>query len=209
MKNPIWFFDATGGIIKNVSRQKKPFLYSLVMHDPKENVIVPFAEFITTSHTTLNISKYLLSVRDLSSKSSNSPFTGASIIITDLSWALITAVIQTFMANNVVDYLTWSFDLIVNDKSNTKKIHKSILIFCSTHFLKKIIEKSKKISCSQDIRIDFIHCFTLLQSSCDLSDFETLLFYISSMFTRRFLTESVIFSINELRKKMEERIDFS
>ena len=128
LKNPIWFFDATGGIIKNVSRQKKPFLYSLVMHDPKENVIVPFAEFITTSHTTLNISKYLLSVRDLSSKSSNSPFTGASIIITDLSWALITAVIQTFMANNVVDYLTWSFDLIVNR-------HIPILVHLVTNYL--------------------------------------------------------------------------
>ncbi len=59
----IIFFDATGGILKNIKKQKPPFFYSMVVHDDVNNKIIPIAEFMTTSHTQTNISKYLLSIK--------------------------------------------------------------------------------------------------------------------------------------------------
>ncbi len=37
-KNPVWNFDATGSVIVHIPGQKKPLLYSLVMHDTEESL---------------------------------------------------------------------------------------------------------------------------------------------------------------------------
>ena len=58
-ENPVWFFDATGSILKDIKEQKSPLLYSLVMHDPTTSSIIPVYDFITTSNTITTISKYL------------------------------------------------------------------------------------------------------------------------------------------------------
>jgi hypothetical protein len=58
-KNPVWNFDATGSVIVLISGQKKPLLYSLVMHDTDQHKILPVAEFVTTLHDAENISEYL------------------------------------------------------------------------------------------------------------------------------------------------------
>ena len=60
---PVWHFDATGSILKNIPGQKKPYLYSLVAHDQKNKLILPIAEFITTSHNSISISKYLMTMK--------------------------------------------------------------------------------------------------------------------------------------------------
>lgn len=39
--NPVWNFDATGSVIKNVTGQKAPLLYSLVSHDNFRKKIIP------------------------------------------------------------------------------------------------------------------------------------------------------------------------
>jgi hypothetical protein len=64
----IFYFDATGGITKNVKKQKAPFLYSMVVYDGINHNIIPIAEFLTTSHTQTNISKYLISIRSIFDK---------------------------------------------------------------------------------------------------------------------------------------------
>ena len=32
----VWYLDATGSIHKNIPNQKKPFFYSIIMHDFKK-----------------------------------------------------------------------------------------------------------------------------------------------------------------------------
>ena len=51
-KNAIFYFDATGGILKNIPGQKRPYLYSLVCHDKGKKLIIPVADFITTMNDT-------------------------------------------------------------------------------------------------------------------------------------------------------------
>ncbi|RNA20753.1 kDa in NOF-FB transposable element, partial [Brachionus plicatilis] len=59
LNNPIWYFDATGSVHKDIYRQNKPLLYSIVVHDRENKQILPVAEFITTDQSVKSISSYL------------------------------------------------------------------------------------------------------------------------------------------------------
>ena len=94
-KSFVWFFDATGTIPINIKGQKKPLYYSLVFHDSDTESLIPIAEFVTTSHDTINVTKYLnsiISIFEGNYKICLFPIT----IVTDLSWVLINSVIQSF-----------------------------------------------------------------------------------------------------------------
>ena len=131
---PILYYDATGSILKDVNRQKKPFLYSLVMHDSENEKIIPFAELMTTSHLQSNITKYLLSIKN---KFDENDILLPKIIVTDFSWALINSVCIIFNNCPVGEYLNWCYEKLIgiNHFENQKK---SMVMpyLCSTHFLK-------------------------------------------------------------------------
>ncbi len=43
--NAVWYFYATGCVIKDIKNQSMPFLYSIIMHDKKTKTLIPVAEF--------------------------------------------------------------------------------------------------------------------------------------------------------------------
>lgn len=95
LRNPVWFFDPTGSVIKDIDGQKSPFLYSIVAHDPKTQTIVPAAEFITTSHTVTSICQNLILIKDTLEKYINkTSYVVAPIIVVNFSWALINSVLR-------------------------------------------------------------------------------------------------------------------
>ena len=65
---PIWFFGATGSILRKYPRQQMPFLYSIIVYDRQKKLYISIADFFTTSQTKCTISKYLLSVQTVIEK---------------------------------------------------------------------------------------------------------------------------------------------
>ena len=63
-KYPIWFFDATGSVMKDVD-EKKVFLYSIVMYDEENENIIPISEFVTNDHTQSNIETHLFMTKNI------------------------------------------------------------------------------------------------------------------------------------------------
>jgi hypothetical protein len=108
-KYPIWFFDATGNVLKRINGQNSPLLYSLVCHDKEKKLILPVADFITTCQTIQSITKHLTSIKFYVEQHGESV---APIIVTDNSWALIGAVMNTFNNNDTAKYLHWAYDLL-------------------------------------------------------------------------------------------------
>ena len=164
VENPIWYFDATGSINKEVFDQKKPFFYSLAFHDSSHTSIIPFAEFVTTANDQNTISKYLSTIRTKLEENSQKNLL-AKIIVTDMGWALINAVMLTFNNCNVLNYLNWCYDILFKPADpqlqNVMKI-KSYL--CSTHFLKNVAKKAKSVQVfSNHVRKTFVFMFTLIQ----------------------------------------------
>ena len=72
-KNPVWFIDATGGIIKDLKGQKKPFYYSVICHDLEKKNVISISDFVSTDNRSSNISVFFNSIKVTSrSKSAKS-----------------------------------------------------------------------------------------------------------------------------------------
>ena len=90
------------------------------MHDKKNKSIIPFAEFLTTSHLQENVTKYLNSIKNkLEDTSCQNIF--PKIIVTDMSWTLINSILRVFNNFTLNEYLNWCFNYIFKDKHKKKK----------------------------------------------------------------------------------------
>ena len=139
---PIWYFDATGSVHKQIKSQPKPFFYSLVFHDQKTKSIIPLAEFVTTDRSSSNISKYLAHIFNLIDNHAGINCKRvAPIIVTDFSWALIYSVLKEFNSSTIINYLNWCFQILVyyQNNQNISNLFRTRIYLCSTHFLKNMI----------------------------------------------------------------------
>lgn len=119
-KNPIWYFDSSGNFITDKNNQSMSLLYSFIMYDPENKLIIPISEFVTTSHTILNISKYLLSIKSIiNANTKKDDIQLSKLVVTDFSWALINSVLNIFNNCNTNQYLALCFDyLVLNPQSH-------------------------------------------------------------------------------------------
>ncbi len=181
------------------------------MRDPSRNVIVSLADFFTSSHTSMMISKYLFTIKALMLKCI-SPAMRAKIfpsyIVTDHSFALINSVLATFNNCTLLEYLNYTFHLIFDKKragsTNQIKMH-----ICSVHFLKIIISKVNEEKVSRDTRNFFIFCFTILQNATRIEVFERNLLHIYNVFMQPKLTQSCLVSINIIKSELKNRDMFT
>lgn len=186
-KYPVFYFDATGGLFNKIyGQQNPPFLFSLVSHDREERQIIPIAEFVTTGHTALDISQYL---QKFSHFLDNSKLSFAPVIVTDFSYSLINAIMDAVNKCNLTHYVNWCFDILINhkDDANLRSVMKTRLILCSTHFLKSFIKKIKQIEKNKSkVSNTFILCFSLLQNSLTIEEFNERLLSIHEMFNVKY-----------------------
>ncbi|CAF0867508.1 unnamed protein product [Brachionus calyciflorus] len=196
--NPVLYFDATGSIVRDIKGQKKPFLYSMVAHDTNSKQIIPIVEFITTLHTTSNISKFILTIKHFF-KDSNLTLL-PKVVVTDFSWPLIKSVLEIYNKMAVIDYLIWSYDLI-NEPINGCNIE-CVIYLCATHFLKNIVKQANKTNANEKAKKALIFSFTLLQNSQTLKQIENYLINIYNIFNSRYLDETTCFSIGLIKDEI-------
>lgn len=166
---------------------------------------MPLAEFLTTAHDHLNITKYLNSIKNKIIQYSNlNSNIFPKIIVIDMSWALCNSVLLAFNNCTIQIYLNWCFDILtkeINDISY-KKLMAIKIYFCSTHVLKNIIKKAKSITKSNQIKNLFIFCFCLIQNSLNIDQILFYLFHVHNIFNNKNLDDSVIISINLINKEI-------
>lgn len=196
------YFDATRNVHREVRRQKKTFLYSIVMHDTRQKCIILFAEFISTAHDQDNISKYLQIIRLMCETNS---INKTNTIITDQSWALINAVMISFNNFHLSNYLNWCF-IILFKKTEDKELINLMsirLYLCSTHFLKNFIKKTKIIACKSYVKKTFIFMVTLIQNAATVKQIENYMINIHNVFNNKYLDPTVIYSLNLLSTEIK------
>ena len=145
----------------------------------------------------------------------NKRFIVPPIVVTDFSWALITAVLEAFNNCSVVNYLNWTFDVIFKYSENIKlnRLMKTRIIICQTHIFKAVVKKTnflieKRRSSEKDydkqnmIKKLFLFCFTILQNSTSLEEFNDALRDIFEIFCSENFTDETHISI----KRIEENI---
>ena len=183
----------------------------------KNKLILPIAEFITTAHDSVSITKYLFSIKKIfeNSMNPNKRFIVPPLIVTDFSWALITAILEAFNNCSVINYLNWTFDVILKYSENIKlnQLMKTRIIICQTHIFKAVVQKTnviiekrriseKNYDDKNTIKKLFLFCFTILQNSTHLDEFNEALRDIFRIFCLENNTDETSFCI----KRIEEQI---
>ncbi len=197
--NPIWMLDATGKIHRKISKQPKPFYYSIVAHDTFSESIIPVAEFVTTANDQNNISIHLNEIKRKLQEATKTAIL-PKIIITDMSWALINAVLKVFNNCNMLTYLNWCYrKLFENEQSDLNILYYT----CSTHFLKNIIRKTKKVTNATKVRRAFIFMLALIQNSTKIEEIDTYLFHIYRILKSKQLDGNVMKSLHIISTKLK------
>jgi hypothetical protein len=203
--HPIWYFDATGGVIRETVDQRQPFLYSLVAHDTKKNKMIPIAEFITTAHNQDNISGFLFHISNYFKTNFSSWL--PSVIVTDFSYALINSVCLTFNRCDLGQYISNTYECLKNprDKALRGSIQ-TVMYLCSAHFLKMTIKRARKIfkkeKTNKVVQDVFLFTFSLFQNSTTMSEIFELFKHFYNIFMKPNYDLSILNSINYLDKKM-------
>jgi hypothetical protein len=143
------------------------------MHDCNINKCISLFDFVTTSHTVVSISKFLISLKHklaFFDKKGEYP----QAIVVDFSWTLIDSILEVFNMCDFNQYIYYAYKSIVEDeKFIFKQRIKTVIILCSTHFLRMIVRrvKHKNIKTSSTCLHLFYICVTMLQNSKTYTEF--------------------------------------
>ena len=197
-RNPVWYFDASGLFIPAIFNQKKPLLYSIVSYDPINKSLIPIADFFSTENDTTNISINLLKIT--SSFKKLKPDYYPKIIVTDFSWANINALLRIILNCDIIQYLKLSYNIAVLKDYSFSTILNSKIYICSTHFLKIIIDDLDDINITKGkitdkMRAAFIFCFTMLQNSSSIEEFNQNLEDMVTIFCQPKLSQLLLRSL--------------
>ena len=151
-KWPIAYFDATGNVCKRIENQKIPYFYSLTVYDKDAKSIFSIGDFITTCHTTTNVSLFLYQIKfiiqkyySMSNGKYKPTFEVPPIIVIDQSWVLLNSILSVFNNLNITEFLNIAFEcLIKKDFSRFDQI-KTLPYHDSVHLMRNFIKNSKKI----------------------------------------------------------------
>jgi len=229
--NPVWYFDATGNIIADVPGQGKNYWYTISTRDNINNKIISVADFSTNIHSVLNITKFLMHIRLNLKYGVKTPFNVAPLIVVDQSMALIVSVLLIFNSTDLTTYLNWAYQYIYlfdDDNKVVPPTYDTRVILCSSHLLKNIVSKTKKIlktkknnnkekenekkkaekeaeNKKRKIMRLFLKSFTLLQNTTRSNEFDEILCLIQNIFCHEFHSQIVNTSIDLIKLKSLEK----
>ena len=157
------YFDATGSVVKKIKPcTKRVLYYALVAKVNKETPAIPIAEFLTSSHTVIDINYFLSRVEQAAARVSVK-FKTPNKVETDYSWALIHSTIQTFNKMTTSKYMTNVWEGLMP---------KCVLHICAAHVMKKISDKIRDKS--KDLKEFIMICMANFIDSKSREDVDTL-----------------------------------
>jgi hypothetical protein len=210
--NSVWYFDATGSILKStpeLKNQKQVLLYTVAMRDPLSNTSISIYDFVTTSHNFVSISRYLSYFKHIMDvKIPRKYLIHAPVIVTDYSWPSLNSILHVFNDSmNIKQYLSLLFELLVENPSPSrynciKSKIKVRLYLCSTHFFNMMRRRVRKIEKNKTLCRDFLFMFSLLQNSTSMNQFELYLKNIFHIYMcQNSDGEALEFIKNEVKKR--------
>ena len=208
-RNPVWHFDASGCFIKNIPDQSSPLLYSLVCYDPVTRLNLPISDFFSSANDSLSIQLNLIRIKNsFQNHKNNLP----SIIVTGFSWANINAILRAFLNCDIIQYLKISYKKCVLKDNSYNHYLKPLIYLCATHFLKNIIEKldeklkiRKRNKVNDKVKSGFIFCFSILQNSLTIDEFNDNLQDFFNIFSQKKLNQSLVESLTRMQINISTR----
>ena len=207
----VLFLDATGSIIQKIPGQDgRIFLYSLVMKNPIEGRgALPVAEFLSNDQHSSEI-KHFLGVLCNNLKLMTTKYIPRQVE-TDVSWAIIQAVVQTFNEHNLKAYLEFTWNIVQNKCSVKELKGKTYIHCCSAHmlqlFIRSLLLKKKDKGLSEFI----LRCLSCLLNCTSLEDARELFAYMCDVMIPKSESEQYHRSLkalkNIIKRTAEDEVD--
>lgn len=174
-KESLVHIDATGGVLKTMTDQKKSMIYTAIFKDGDDTInSLPLAHALLTDHTTMSITIFLGSVAQ-SVKQVSKRSVHPSFFITDFSPAIINATLLAFNAENIQAHLNRCWN-VINKKYNSRQLKSSCFIhFCCCHVMHAIAKNLADNNIDKAIRENVLYLFALLLSETDIKRIYELL----------------------------------
>ncbi len=115
--------------MSSIRNQKIPLLYSFVVRDKENELVLPIAEFHTTSHSAANLEEYMHRIIHIMQSNLNLSCTFPKIIVVDFSWASINAILSQFNKCQTSHYLDVCFKLLVLKEINEFTLPVKVIFF--------------------------------------------------------------------------------
>lgn len=124
--------DATGCVVQPVKFiDERIYLYTLAAHNPDEHIVFPLAHAVLSNHTAYEIGNFLCQLnRSCKSIKIKLPI----IIITDVSFAIIQAVLKEFNNTDIIDYNRICYSFLYGESDFFPPV---VIQFCTSHFAKE------------------------------------------------------------------------
>ena len=104
-------------------------LYSFVVRDKENELVLPIAEFHTTSHSAVNLEDYMHRIIHIMQSNLNLSCAFPKIIVVDFSWASINAILSQFNKCQTSHYLDACFKLLVLKEINEFTLPVKVIFF--------------------------------------------------------------------------------
>lgn len=196
--------DATGSVVSKIQGQKKPvFYYALVMKDTSsvKSPIIPVAELITNSNTTVNITHFLGRVKEASIRLGSRSVRPVRIEV-DFSWPLINSILLVFNAENMVKYLQKCWNTLYKTDANKDNSDYTVVHICAFHMMGIIKQKLSNIDADKKLKEFGKFCFALLQNSDCLDEATEIYASICKVMSSKVCCESVQISLTSIKNKI-------
>lgn len=158
------YVDATGSVITNITGQKRPYLYSVVVKPSPECPPVSIADMISTQHTIPRIDFFLASLKRAVALG------GTPMVIrkfeTDYSFALIQSCLKMSNTMTLKRYIARCFDICTGEKKN---LTFTCLHLCAAHMIRDFIRNIKPIEADKKKKHFLMSVFIILQNTTSLS----------------------------------------
>ena len=185
----VLYFDATGSLVQKIPGQsKRIFLYALVMENPiKGRSVLPVGEFLSNDHHSSEI-KHFLGFLCNNLKKITTKFIPRRVE-TDLSWAMIQGVTQTFNEQNVQTYLDFLWRVLHRKIEKEQIKSKCYLHVCSAHMIQIFICTLELKNIDKGLKDFTIRCLCCLLNTTSLLEARKIFSLICDIFIPKLRTK--------------------
>lgn len=181
-KESLVHIDATGGVMRKITDQKRPMIYAAMFKDGDDTInSLPLAHALLTDHTTTSINIFLgslvQSIRQVSKR-----LVRPSFFITDFSPAIINATLLAFNAENIQAHLNRCWN-VIGEKYNIRQLKSSCFIhLCCCHVMHAIAKNLTDNRIDTTIRESVLYIFALLICETEMKKMYEMLSLVVHIF---------------------------
>jgi hypothetical protein len=189
--------DSTGGVMRAIKGQKRPFHYSLILNESS----IPVCEFLTTCHR----GSWLMSLIDFflnhCATINNGKRLRPQIVVVDFSFALINCINLTFNRCNLINYLMQVWKSLTSTPST---FGMTIVKLCGAHFIKAAANRLVRVEKSKVIRKAVLVMITVLQRCTTMAEAAEKYQAVFTLLTEKCTTAESESMKNMLLKNFDE-----